>query len=153
MVDDDQNTPAGAPEVPADSSPVAGVYDHGDVKMAAHYGADAKCRLLTLEGLDRRSVAYRETKQLVADIESDLGGAEHLSTMEKQMIQHGAVLGAIASDLEAKYLLGRKIDLIVLTRVLNAQRRAFDAIGYRRRQRDVTPTLESFLDTIKAEPE
>jgi hypothetical protein len=82
-------------------------------------------------------------------IEADLGGGEHLSAMERQMIQHGAVLGAIAQDMETKYLLGRHVDLVALTRVLNAQRRAFDAIGYRRRQRDVTPTLEHFLGGLK----
>jgi len=65
------------------------------------------------------------------------------------MVQHGAVLGAIAQDLEAKYLLGRSIDLMQLCTVLNAQRRAFDAIGYKRRQRDVTPTLQGFLDDLK----
>jgi len=55
--------------------------------------------------------------------------------------------------MEAKYLLGRKIDLVVLCRVLNAQRRAFDAIGYRRRQRDVTPTVDSFLTNLAANEE
>jgi hypothetical protein len=126
---DDQNRP---PEIPAEGRQIASRYERDDPRMAAHYGADRKCRLLTLEGLDQRTNAYRETRQLVAEIESDLGGAEHISTCERQMIQHGAVLGAIASDMEAKYLLGRKIDLVVLCRVLNAQRRAFDAIRYRR---------------------
>jgi hypothetical protein len=110
---------------------------------------EPKCRLLTLDGLDRRTAAYRETRRLIDDIESDLGGAEHLSAAERQMIQHGAVLGAICADLEAQYLRGRRIDLVQLCTVLNAQRRAFDAIGYKRRQRDVTPTLESFLTNLK----
>jgi len=150
-MDDDQNAPPEAPEIPAESRPVGDVYNQGNLpRDLAAYGADEKCRLLTLEGLDRRSMAYRETKQLATEIESDLGGAEHLSAMERQMIQHGAVLGAIAQDMETKYLLGRRVDLVVLCRVLNAQRRAFDAIGYRRRQRDVTPTLESFLTKIQS---
>ena len=104
-----------------------------------------KSRLLTLDLLDGRTAACRVAKQLVTEIETDLGGAEHISAMERQMAQHGAVLGAIAQDLEAKYLQGQRIDLVSLCTVLNAQRRAFDAIGYRRRQRDVTPSLESFL--------
>ena len=108
-----------------------------------------KSRLLTLDGVDRRTAAYRETKQLIAEIETDLGGSEHISAMERQMVQHGAVLGAIAADMETKYLMGRHIDLVQLCTVLNAQRRAFDAIGYRRRQRDVTPSLESFLTKMK----
>src|SRR5262249_30488312 len=147
---DDQDRDKSPPEIPADSSPIAGVYTHGDAKLAASYGADAPCRLLTLESIDRRTAAYRETAQLIAEIQSDLGGAENISAAEKQMIQHASVLGAIASDMEVKYLKGRAIDLVVLCRVLNAQRRAFDAIGYRRRQRDVTPeTLEGFLSKIE----
>jgi hypothetical protein len=127
-----------------------GIHNQGNLQRdIARYSNDRECRLLTIKGLGYRSPAYRETKQLVAEIEADLGGAEHLSAMERQMIQHGAVLGAIAQDMEAKYLLGQRVDLIVLTRVLNAQRRAFDAIGYRRRQRDVTPTLDGFLGGLK----
>jgi len=123
-------------------------------EIQARYEADAgqvdgKCRLLTLDGLDARTAAYRETRRLIDEVESDLGGAEHLSAAERQMVQHGAVLGAIAADLEAQYLKGRRIDLVSLCTVLNAQRRAFDAIGYKRRQRDVTPTLQGFLDNLK----
>ena len=107
--------------------------------------------LLTLKGLGHRSPAYRATKQLIREIEADLGGAENLSATERQMVQHGAVLGAIAQDYEARYLMGRQPDLALLCRVLKAQRSCFDAIGYRRRQRDVTPTLEHFLGNLKPE--
>jgi hypothetical protein len=108
-----------------------------------------KNRLLTLEGLDRRTAAYRETKQLIEEISGDLGGADHLSAAERQMVQHGAVLGAYATDLEAQYLRGRRIDLTALCTILNTQRRCFDAIGYRRRPRDVTPSLEGFLAKLE----
>src|SRR5262249_13323833 len=105
--------------------------------------------LLTLKGLGHRSPAYRATKQLIREIEADLGGAENLTAAERQMVQHGAVLGAIAQDYEARYLMGRMPDLLILCRVLKAQRSCFDAIGYRRRQRDVTPTLDQFLEKIQ----
>jgi hypothetical protein len=111
-----------------------------------------KNRLLTLEGLDRRTAAYRETKQLIEEISGDLGGADHLSAAERQMVQHGAVLGAYATDLEAQYLKGRRIDLTALCTILNTQRRCFDAIGYQRRQRDVTPSLDSVLVSLNKEP-
>jgi hypothetical protein len=115
--------------------------------------ADGKYRLLTLDGLDARTAAYRETRRLIDEVESDLGGVENISAMERQMVQHGAVLGAIAADLEAQYLKGRRIDLVSLCTVLNAQRRAFDAIGYKRRQRDVTPSLQGFLNDLKDKAE
>jgi len=119
---------------------------HKDV--ANYRWGRTKRNLLTLKGLGHRSPAYRATKQLIREIEADLGGAEHLSAAERQMVQHGAVLGAIAQDYEARYLMGRQPDLTLLCRVLKAQRSCFDAIGYRRRQRDVTPSLEHFLGNL-----
>jgi len=117
-------------------------------KDVANYRWGRTRNLLTLKGLGHRSPAYRATKQLIREIEADLGGAEHLTATERQMVQHGAVLGAIAQDYEARYLMGRQPDLTLLCRVLKAQRSCFDAIGYRRRQRDVTPTLEHFLGNL-----
>jgi len=120
-------------------------------KDVANYRWGRRRNLLTLKGLGHRSPAYRATKQLIREIEADLGGAENLTAAERQMVQHGAVLGAIAQDYEARYLMGRQPDLTLLCRVLKAQRSCFDAIGYRRRQRDVTPTLEHFLGNLKPE--
>jgi hypothetical protein len=113
---------------------------------------DDRCRLLTLEGIDARTTSYRETRRLIDEIEQDLGGAENLSAAERQLVQHAAVLGAIAADLEAQYLKGRRIDVDGLVKVLHSQHRCFMAIGLRRRARDVTPpTLEHFLGSLKPE--
>jgi hypothetical protein len=77
-------------------------------KDVANYRWGRTRNLLTLKGLGHRSPAYRATKQLIREIEADLGGAEHLTATERQMVQHGAVLGAIAQDYEARYLMGRQ---------------------------------------------
>jgi len=58
-----------------------------------------KYRLLTLDALHSQTAAYRETNTLISEVTADLGGSEHLSAAERQMVQHGAVLGAIASVL------------------------------------------------------
>jgi hypothetical protein len=114
---------------------------------------DRKYRLLTLDALHSQTAAYRETNALISEVTADLGGSEHLSAAERQMVQHGAVLGAIATDMEVQYLKGRRINLMELCTVLNAQRRCFDAVGYKRRQRDVTPTLQGFLNDLKDKAE
>ena len=156
---DDQNAPKGMPPETTENH-TKPVYNQGASganrvarnraqKDVANYRWGRTRNLLTLKGLGHRSPAYRATKQLIREIEADLGGAEHLSATERQMVQHGAVLGAIAQDYEARYLMGRQPDLNLLCRVLKAQRSCFDAIGYRRRQRDVTPTLEHFLGNLK----
>ena len=108
-----------------------------------------KYRLLTPDALHSQTAAYRETNTLISEVTADLGGSDHLSAAERQMVQHGAVLGAIATDMEVQYLKGRRINLMELCTVLNAQRRCFDAVGYKRRQRDVTPSLEGFLTDLK----
>jgi hypothetical protein len=157
---DDQNTPKGTPpDTTANHTKTAynqtgsganRVARNQAQKDVANYKWGRKSSLLTLKGLGYRSPAYRATKRLVREIEADLGGAENLTAMERQMVQHGAVLGAIAQDYEARYLMGRMPDLLILCRVLKAQRSCFDAVGYRRRQRDVTPpTLEHFLGELK----
>jgi hypothetical protein len=47
--------------------------------------------------------------------------------------------------MEAKYLRGMMVDPALYCTVLNAQRRVFETIGLRRRPRDVTPDLRTYL--------
>src|SRR5262249_29679916 len=103
-------------------------------------------RFITFENMDRRCGAYRETKRLIDELEADLGGADQLSTGERQLVQHGAVLGAVLTDMEARWINGEPIDPAAYCTVVNAQRRVFESIGLRRRPRDVTPTLTTLLE-------
>jgi hypothetical protein len=160
------SAPAGRGRLEANLSDVAD--NKNTPEMGAGCGADTpqmqvryadwpdslpKSRLLTLDVLDRRTAAFRETAQLIAEIYVDLGGEENLSAAEKQLVQHSAILGAYATNLEAQYLRGRNIDVSALCTILNTQRRCFDAIGYQRRPRDVTPSLQGFLDNLKDKEE
>jgi hypothetical protein len=121
------------------------------VEIAARNAADAhpkaggKLRLLTLEDLDRRTSAYRETRRLIDEIETDLGGGDRLSTGERQLVQRAAVLGALLEDTESRWINGVSIDPVSYCTVVNAQRRVLETIGLQRRARNVTPTLEQYL--------
>ena len=53
-----------------------------------------KARLLTLDQIDGRTTAARAARDMMADIESDLGGRDQLSTAELQLIQRAAITGA-----------------------------------------------------------
>jgi hypothetical protein len=66
---------------------------------------------------------------LTTDIETDLGGPDQLSAAERQLVQHGAVLGAVLTDMEAKWLRGGHFDLTAYCATINCQRRVFEAIG------------------------
>ena len=108
--------------------------------------ASTKPRLLTLDGLDRRTAAYRETRKLIDELEEDLGGRDRLATGERQLIQRAAVLGAVLTDTESKWIGGEPIDITAYCTVVNAQRRLLETIGLRRVPRDVT-TLSQYLAT------
>jgi hypothetical protein len=110
-----------------------------------------KIRLMTLADLDRRTGAAYRAHTMVKAITEDLGGEDRLATAEKQIIQRAALLGTLAEDLEARWLLGQQIDIGTLCALGNAQRRAFEAVGLQRRPKDVTPKLSTYLANTHAE--
>ena len=110
----------------------------------------SKARLLTLDGLDRRTAAYAATRKLIDDIEGDLGGCDRLSTGERQLVQRAAVLGAVLTDTESRWVGGEPIDPTIYCTVVNAQRRVLETLGLKRTSRDVTPDLRDYL-AAKAE--
>jgi len=75
-----------------------------------------------------------------------MGAGERLSTAEKQLIEHAAVLGAMLRDLGARYLSGEMIDTTVYLALGNGQRRVLEALGLQRRPVDVSPpSLAAYL--------
>jgi hypothetical protein len=104
-----------------------------------------KVRLMTLADLDRRTGAAYRAHTMVKQLHEDLGGEDRLATGERQLIQRAALLGVLAEDLEARWLLGQSIDTGTLCAIGNAQRRLFESVGLRRRPRDVTPKLSTYL--------
>ena len=113
--------------------------------------AGSKLRLLTLDDLDRRTAAYRETRKLIDEIENDLGGGDRLSTAERQLVQRAACLGAVLTDTETRWIEGGDLDPTVYCTVVNAQRRLLETIGLRRRAKDVTPSLDDIAAQIEAD--
>lgn len=101
-----------------------------------------KTKLATLDQLDGRTIAAKQARALMADIESDLGGRDELSTAELQLIQRAAITGAILEDVEAAWLAGGQIDAATYTALGNAQRRYLETVGLKRTPRDVTTLCE-----------
>ena len=107
--------------------------------------ARLRVKLSSLNDLDRRTGAYKRVAALIAEIESDLGGSENLSTATRQIIQRAAVAGALAEDLESKWLAGIPTDPAVHALLANSQRRLLLAVGLNRVPRDVTQNLADYL--------
>jgi hypothetical protein len=113
-----------------------------------------------LHDLDRRTAAYRRTVDLIEAIEGDLGGADQLSTGQRQIVQRLGLLCTLSEHLEAKWLAGEgEFDPALYVTISNALKRLFAVIGLERKPRDVMPTLQEYLrarervlDTAEAAP-
>jgi hypothetical protein len=104
----------------------------------------AKLRgLRTLDDLDARTSAYRRARELINGIEADLGGADQLTTAQRQLAQRASVYGALIESCEVEWLEGRIVDPNWFA-ATNAQRRVLRDLGLERRAKDVT-TLSNIL--------
>lgn len=111
---------------------------------------NGKLRLLTLNSLDGRTAASRRARDLIAEIESDLGGSDCLSAGQRQLVQRAAVLGALIESYEATWLAGKKTPIETYLSTINAQRRVLTTLGLERRAHDVTPSVGAYLGHVKA---
>jgi hypothetical protein len=102
-----------------------------------------KARLITLDSLDRRTVAARQVHEMIAAIETDLGG--DMTEAMKSVAETAAVTTAMIRDLGARWLNGEQIDLALFCTLGNAQRRLFETIGFSRVPKNVTPTVSEYL--------
>jgi hypothetical protein len=108
-----------------------------------------KVKLRSLADLDGRTSAARRTLELIENVTGDLGGADALSTGEKQLVQRAALTGALAEDLETKWLSGQDIDAGLYATLGNAQRRLFECLGLQRRAKTIVP-LGTIMDAGNA---
>src|SRR5262245_9301341 len=104
-----------------------------------------KARLLSLDQLDRRTKAAQLALEAKEAIIADLGGADRLSTLERLACEHAALASAVVADSYARWLKGEQIALAELATVQNAFLRVAQTIGFSRRAKDVTTSIESYL--------
>src|SRR4051794_2206094 len=105
----------------------------------------AKARLLTRDALDRRTRASRLFDTIAGGIANDLGGRDRLSTVELALVEAFAGAAVHLHDLNARLLVGEKIDLSEQSTAISSLVRIASRIGTRRRPRDVTPSLQEYL--------
>jgi hypothetical protein len=105
----------------------------------------SKPQLISRHTLDRRTNAARTFDRLVADIESDLGGSDHLSAIQRQLIEAFAGSAVLLDSLNTAVLCGRKVAVGEHSVVASTMVRIAARLGLRRRPRDVTPTVDEYL--------
>ena len=101
-----------------------------------------------LPGIDGRSAWVRRCKDLIAAHVSDLGGEGNTSAAERSIIRRACVLTVELERMERTFALAGEAsaeDLDIYARVAGNLRRLLEAVGLRRRARDIGPTLGDLL--------
>src|ERR1700675_4342636 len=123
------------------TSPVAG-------RQRAHRSAVSNgTRLFCVDGVDGRSQTARRFRDLVEAIGNDLGGVDHLSEGQKQLIRRAATLSKMEADAVRNLAFAGEAYGVLCDRL----GRCLQRLGLERKPRDVTPTLQSYL-AAKAQP-
>ena len=108
--------------------------------------------------VDHRSAWMRRLRDLISDHMSDLGGPDQVSSSEARPRRRASMLTLQLEMMESRWAsehegqAGPK-SLELYQRTTGALRRTLETLGLRRRPRDVTPTLSSYLSTKSREAE
>jgi hypothetical protein len=107
-----------------------------------------------LPGVDGRSTWVRRLRDLIGLHLSDLGGDDAVSEAERSIVRRAATLTVELERLEQTFALAgeaapEQIDLY--QRTANSLRRLLESVGLERRAKDVTPSLQDYLQRIADE--
>jgi hypothetical protein len=92
----------------------------------------------------------RRLKDLIGGHVADLGGRDLISEAEFCLVRRAAILTLELELLEAKFEANDGAEVAELEcyqRVASSLRRLLESLGLQRRQRDVTPTLEQYIES------
>jgi hypothetical protein len=105
-----------------------------------------------LEGnADGRSASYRRFKDVLEQILADLGGPDILSEGQRQLCRHAATLSIMAESMECDAIGNKPFDVDLYGQLTDRLGRCLGRLGLERVSRDVTPSLQSYLQA-KAAP-
>ena len=88
---------------------------------------------------DGRGPWARRWRDVVAEITSDLGGADLLSEGQRQLARRAATISIACERMEGEAAAGNEIDLEEYGRLTDRLGRAFHRLGLRRCPREITP--------------
>ncbi len=112
-------------------------------KRSAYHSSRITKRVAAVIEGDGRLALPRRFRDLCAGIASDLGGAEHLSTIQLDLIRRYAGLAVLAEKLEADVINGREVALGEMILIASTLARLSRRIGLNRVAKDITPSLDA----------
>jgi hypothetical protein len=107
-----------------------------------------------LPGIDGRSLYARRARDLVGLFVSDLGGLDGASEAEKAIVRRASILCVELENLEVQFAKAGSAEpaaLDLYQRTSNSLGRLLDRLGLKRRPRDVTPDLRTYLADSEAQ--
>lgn len=125
-----------------DNSPPAGT------KRCHRSAVTNGVRLFSIAGLDQRPLTARRYRDLIDSVTSDLGGQDHISELERQLIRRHAAVAVAAEALEANLVRDMPVDLNNLGILIDRQRRLAETLGLGRRARPLDDDLDRVLDSV-----
>jgi hypothetical protein len=121
---------------------------HIDLSQTKVRAALSNGTALLLRDVDGRQAWCRRLRDLVADHVSDLGGDTNLSTAELVLVKRASMLTLQMEMMECQFAeqdgMATTAQIDSYGRALNTCRRTLEAIGLRRRPKDIT-TLGQIL--------
>jgi hypothetical protein len=103
-----------------------------------------------LNGVDHRSAWMRRLRDLIEEHEVDLGGADYISASERRLVRRAAMMTIQLEMMDLRFA-QRDADteqLEIYQRMTNSLRRCLEALGLRRRPRDVTPSVSEYVESL-----
>ena len=97
-----------------------------------------KLRLLTRQALDGRTAVAKQFDSIAASIATDMGGEACLSTIQKHLVEAFAGCAVNVSDLNARLLLGEKVDLAQHAQAVTTLVRVASRLPIGRVAKDIT---------------
>ena len=94
---------------------------------------------LTRNALDKRSNAIKQFDAIASGIANDLGGSDQLTTVQRHLVEAFAGTAICVHDLNARLLLGQKIDILEFSTAISTMVRIASRVGVNRVANDVTP--------------
>jgi hypothetical protein len=110
-----------------------------------------RTKLFAVEGMDGRTGQARRYRDILTQIECDVGGIDNLSEGQRQLCRRAATLSFTAECMEVDAVAGKAFDIDLFGQLTDRLGRCLQRLGLERKVRDVTPSLQSYLQA-KAAP-
>jgi hypothetical protein len=98
-----------------------------------------------LPGVSMRGLQGRRFRDLVSDIAAELGGVDHLGTIDLALVRQAAMDIMRTEAMQSSLMRGLPVAHEELTRAGNSARSALTKLRHKRQPRDTGPTLADII--------